>query len=138
MNFGYPYDLYFGITIGFFATAAVVLALDKFGDAMFERGVARPFFLGKYRLHHRSFLFKVVPAAYVAIAGMVIAGLVKVEWGLLWTGLAGTALVALDCLVLDLTMDYFRKGRGWGLLRHELLYSAVLVYAFAAFLRFTI
>ncbi|HKT21478.1 MAG TPA: hypothetical protein VJR06_02475, partial [Nitrososphaerales archaeon] len=78
------------------------------------------------------------PVAYVAIAGLVLTGLVKIQWGLLWTGLAGTVLVAADCLVLDLTIDYFRKGNGWGFLRHELVYIAVPMYAFAEFLRFTI
>lgn len=132
---GYPLDLYFGVTVGFFATVATASALDKFGDAMFEKGVARPFFLGRHRLHHRSFLFRGVPVAYLAIAAMVLTGLVKIRWGLFWTGLAGTVLVAVDCLVLDMTIDYIRKGRGTGFLRHEFVYLAVPMYAFTAFLR---
>lgn len=138
MIFGYPLDLYFGVAVGFLATVAVASALDKFGDAMFERGVARPFFLGGYRLHHRSFLFKAVPVVYIGIAAMVLTGLVKIQWGLFWTGLAGTSLVAVDCLVLDLTIDYFRRGREHGPLSHELVYLAVPAYAFAAFLRLVI
>lgn len=136
MDFGpYPYNLYFGLTVGFFATVAIASALNKFGDAMFRRGVARPFFLGRYRLHHRSFLFKAVPVAYVAIAAMILDGLVKIQWGLFWTGLAGTVLVAADCLLLDMTIDYVRQGRGWGFIRHELVYIAVPLYAFSEFLR---
>lgn len=136
LNFGsYPFDLYFGLTLGFVATLAVASALNRFGDAMFRRGVARPFFLGGHRLHHRSFLFKAVPIAYLVVAAMVLAGVVKVEWDLLWTGLAGTSLVIVDCLLLDLTIDYFREGRGRGLLRHELVYFVIPMYAFAAFLR---
>ena len=138
MTIGYPMDLYIGVSIGFMVTVAIATALDKFGDAMFARGVARPFFVGKHRLHHRSFLFKAVPVAYVAIAGMVLAGLLKIQWGLLWTGLAGTVLVAVDCLVLDMTVDYFRKGRGLGLLKHEVIYIAVPMYALATFLRLAI
>src|SRR5579863_2782892 len=122
LNLGYPVDLYVGLTVGFFATVAVASALNQFGDAMFRRGVARPFFVGRYRLHHRSFLFRAVPVAYLAIAAMVVTGVVKIEWGLFWTGLAGTVLVAADCLLIDLTIDYSRKGRGWGFLRHELVY----------------
>ena len=117
---------------------AIASGLDKFGDTMFARGVARPFFLGKYRLHHRSFLFKAVPAAYVAIAAMVLVGMVKIQWVFFWTGLAGTTLVAIDCVALDLTMDYVRKGKGWGFLSHELVYLAVPMYAFAEFLRVVI
>jgi hypothetical protein len=136
--FAYPFSLYFGLTVGFFATVTIASALDKFGDAMFRRGVARPFFLGKHRLHHRTFLFGVVPVAYIAVALMVLEGVVKIRWSLFATGLAGTALVAIDCLALDLVIDYLRGGRGWGFLRHELVYLAVPMYAFAAFLRLAV
>jgi hypothetical protein len=139
MTFGdYPFNLYFGLTVGFFATVAIASAIDKFGDAMFRKGIARPFFVGKYRLHHRSFLFKVVPVAYLAIAALILAGFVKIEWDFFWTGIMGTILVAVDCLLLDLTIDYFRHEKGWGILRHEILYIAVPMYAFSAFLRFVI
>ncbi|MDG6902553.1 MAG: hypothetical protein JRM80_11435 [Nitrososphaerota archaeon] len=137
MMLGYPFDLYLGLTVGFFTTLAISSILDKFGDAMFERGVARPFFLGKRRLHHRSAL-KAVPVAYLAMASMILVGMVKIQWGLFWTGLAGTSLVLVDCLMLDMTFDYVRQGRGWGVLRHELVYLVVPMYAFVAFLRFAI
>ncbi|MDG6986065.1 MAG: hypothetical protein JRM73_04885 [Nitrososphaerota archaeon] len=137
-SFGYPLDLYFGLTVGFFATVAIASALDKFGNAMFARGIARPFVVGRYRLHHRSFLYKALPVAYLAVAGMVLAGLVKIEWTVVWTGMMGTILVAVDCMLLDLTIDYVRQGRGWGFLRHELVYVLVPMYAFSAFLRFVI
>jgi hypothetical protein len=138
LSIGYPVDLYVGMTVGFFATVAIASALNKFGDAMFSKGVARPFFVGRYRVHHRSFLFGAVPVAYLAIAAMVLTGLVKIEWGLFWTGLAGTILVVADCLLVDLTFDYFHKGSGWGFLRHEIVYVAVPVYAFMAFLRLAV
>jgi hypothetical protein len=117
---------------------AISSALDRFGNAMFNRGVARPFFVGRYRLHHRSFLFIAVPLAYIFIAALVLSGYVEIVWSLLWTGLAGTMMVALDCLLFDLTVDYARKGRGWGFLRHELVYFMVPMYAFTAFLRFVV
>ena len=44
----------------------------------------------------------------------------------------------VDCLMLDMTFDYVRQGRGWGVLRHELVYLVVPMYAFVAFLRFAI
>jgi hypothetical protein len=135
---GMPINLYFGVTVGFFATLAIASALNQFGDAMFRRGVARPFFVGGHRLHHRTFLFAFVPAAYVAISALVLAGFVHIVWSLLWTGLAGTVLVTVDCLMVDLTIDYFRKGRGWGFLRHEIVYCIVPMYAFTAFLRFVV
>jgi hypothetical protein len=139
VNFGpLPLNLYFGMAVGFFATVAIASALNQFGDAMFKRGVARPFFVGRHRLHHRWFLFIALPVAYSSLSALVVAGYVEIVWSLLWTGLAGTILVAVDCLLVDMTIDYVRKGRGWGFLRHELVYLAVPVYAFSAFLRFVI
>lgn len=138
MFFGYPLDLYIGITVGFFATLVAASALDKFGDAMFARGVAQPFFVGRYRLHHRLILYRAVPAGYLAIAAMVVTGLVKIRWELIWTGLEGTAILAAACLFLDLTVDYLSRDRGGGPLRHELLYLAVPLFAFSAFLRFAV
>lgn len=131
-------QLYFGITVGFFAVVAVASALNQFGDTMFKKGVARPFFLGKYRLHHKGFLFLALPLAYVFLAALVLAGYVEIVWSLLWTGLAGTILVAVDCLMLDMTMDYAWKGKGWGFLRHEFVYFVVPLYAFSAFLRLAV
>ena len=130
--------LLFGVTVGFFTVILVASALDRFGTAMFRRGVARPFFLGRHRLHHRSVLFVGLPIAYVAVSALVLLGYVEIVWSLLWTGLAGTVLVAIDCLMVDLTIDYAWKGRGWGFMKHEIVYFAVPAYAFAAFLRFAI
>ena len=130
--------LLFGVTVGFFAVIAVASALDRFGTAMFQRGVAMPFFLGRHRLHHRRFLFLGLPLAYVGVALLVLFGFVQIVWSLLWTGLAGTVLVAVDCLMVDLTIDYAWRGKGWGFLKHEFVYFAVPAYAFAAFLRFAI
>ena len=130
--------LLFGVTVGFFAVIAVASALDRFGTAMFHRGVAMPFFLGRHRLHHRRFLFVGLPLAYIGVAFLVLLGFVQIVWSLLWTGLAGTVLVSVDCLMVDLTIDYAWRGKGWGFLKHEFVYFAVPAYAFAAFLRFAI
>lgn len=131
-------NMYFGIPVGFFATLALASALNQLGDAMFRRGVARPFFLGRYRLHHRSFLFVVLPAAYAALSALVVTGYVEIVWSLFWTGMAGTFVVAGSCLMLDLFVDYARKEGGWGYLHHELIYFAVPAFAFSNFLRLAI
>lgn len=131
-------NFYFGVAVGFFATLAIASALDQFGDAMFRRGVARPFFLGRYRLHHRQFLFFVLPVAYAALSILVLAGYVSVVWSLLWPGLGGTVAVATSCLLLDLIVDYARKGGGRGYIHHELIYLAVPVFAFSNFLRLAV
>lgn len=128
-------SLYFGMAVGFLATLAIASVLDQFGDAMFRKGVARPFFFGRYRLHHRRFLFVVLPVGYASLAVLILAGYVTVDWGLLWPGLAGTFAVATSCLALDLVVDNARKGGGWGYIHHELIYLAVPAFAFSNFLR---
>jgi len=136
MNLG-PFDvnIYFGIAVGFFATLVIASALNEFGDAMFRRGVARPFFLGKYRLHHRVFLFVGLPLGYSFLSSLVLVGYIKIVWSLLWTGLAGTMFVAASCLIFDLALDYAHGGAGRGFLHHELIYLAVPAFAFSDFLR---
>ena len=128
-------NLYIGVTIGFVVVMAIAAALNRFGDAMFRRGVARPFFMWGHRLHHRSFLFRAVPLAYIAVSALLLFGYVHIVWSLFWTGIAGTMLVAADCLIMDMAMDYALKGRGGWLFKHELVYVAVPLYAFSMFLR---
>jgi len=139
VHFG-PLDLniYFGLAVGFIAVLVIASALNRFGDAMFKRGVARPFFVGRHRLHHRSFLFVFLPTAYLALSALVLAGYITIVWSLLWTGLAGTLVVAVTCLTFDLLIDYSHEGRGWWLLHHELVYLMVPAYAFSDFLRLVI
>jgi hypothetical protein len=123
------------MVVGFFATIALASALDQFGDEMFKRGVARPFFVGKYRLHHRHVLYVVLPLAYAVLSTLILAGYITVVSSLLWTGLAGTLVVAGGCLILDMAVDYGIHSRGWGFIHHELIYLLVPAFAFSDFLR---
>jgi hypothetical protein len=102
---------------------------------MFRRGVARPFFLGRYRLHHRRFLFVILPLGYAMISLLILAGYVQIVWSDFWTGLATTFVIGASCLLLDLAVDYARESGGWGYVHHELIYLAVPAFAFSNFLR---
>jgi hypothetical protein len=128
----------FGIAVGFFATLLIAAALDQFGDAMFKRGVARPFFVGKHRVHHRSVLFTVLPAGYAILSTLILAGYIQIVWTTLWSGLAGTFLVALSCVTLDLAVDYVRKTGRRGLIHHELIYIVIPLFVFSNFLRLAV
>lgn len=131
-------NLCIGVAVGFVVMMMVASALNQFGDAMFRRGVAKPFFFGRRRLHHRSFLFGFLPAAYLGLSALILTGVVKIIWSLFWTGLASTLVVALTCLLLDLAIDHARKGGGWGYIHHELVYLLVPVFAFSDFLRLVV
>jgi hypothetical protein len=132
-------NIYDGVAVGFVVIFVVSTILDRFGDAMFRRGVARPFYILGRRLHHRRFLLLGIPLLYASLAFLVLVGWVRVVWSLLWTGLAGTIVVAVACVAFDLALDYTSTG-GFrrGILHHELIYLLIPAYAFADFLRLVI
>jgi hypothetical protein len=125
-----------GIALGFFTTIIIATIVDKFGDAMFRRGVAKPFYILGHRLHHRHFLMIILPLLYSALAALIMVGYVKIVGSLLWTGLASTLVVAVGCVVTDLVLDYRSStAKTLGFIRHELIYLLIPAYAFAEFLR---
>jgi len=130
--------LFMGAVVGFVVVIVLVSILDQFGDAMFKRGVAKPFFVGRRRLHHRSFLYGFLPTAYVVLSTLVLTGYIRIVWSLFWTGLASTLVIAVSCLLIDLAVDYARKGGGWGYIHHELVYLLIPAFAFSDFLRLAI
>ena len=128
-----------GIAIGFCTTMLIASMVDKFGDVMFRRGVAKPFYVMGHRLHHRHFLMLILPLIYSGIAALIVAGYVQIVGSLLWNGLGCTLIIAAACLAADLALDYASAtGRRLGVVRHELIYLLIPAYAFADFLRLTI
>ena len=134
MDLPFAGNLNFGLMVGFVGTLAIALLLNEFGDIMFSKGVARPFFFGKYRLHHRRFLFVFLPMGYTLVSFLIVLGYVQIVWSGFWTGIATTFVIAAACLLLDLTVDNLQDSWGWGLLHHELIYLAVPAFAFSDFL----
>ena len=136
--FGPLGPLQIGIMVGFGATLALSAVLNRFGDVMFSKGVARPFFFGRYRLHHRRFLFVFLPAGYSILSTLILAGYIQIIWSDFWTGIVSTLIIGAVCLILDLTVDYAKETGGWGFLHHELIYLAVPAFAFTDFLHLVI
>jgi len=131
-------NLHFGLLVGFVVTLAVATVLNEFGDLMFRKGVARPFFFGRYRLHHRRFLFVFLPIGYALLSSMILLGYVQIVWSDFWTGMVSTLAIAAACLLLDLAADYARDSGGWGFIHHELIYLVVPAFAFSDFLRLVV
>ena len=127
-------NLNFGLVVGFVMTLAIAALLNEFGDAMFRKGVARPFFFGKYRLHHRRFLYAYLPMGYALLSALIYFGYVQIVWSDFWTGIVTTLFIASGCLLLDLGVDYAQDSWGWGFIHHELIYLAVPAFAFTDFL----
>lgn len=128
-------NIYFGVAMGFLATLAAASVLDLFGDAMYRRGFAKPFYLWGHRVHHGPFLFSILPAGYILLATMMLEGALRVRWSLFWTGVASTALVGIGCLVFDLALDYLGGEGKSRIFRHEMVYLAIPVFVFTNFLR---
>ncbi len=132
-------NLYDGIALGFFTTVILATLLDKFGDAMFRWGVAKPFYIRGRRLHHRDFLLIGLPVAYASLALLILAGLVRIVWSDLWTGLGTTLVLGAGCMVVDLALDYASSGAvRWRVFHHELIYLVVPAFAFSNFLRLAV
>ena len=134
MSLPFAGNLNFGLVAGFLATLAIASLLNEFGDIMFSKGVARPFFFGRYRLHHRRFLFVFLPMGYSLLSFLIVLGYVQIVWSDFWTGIVTTFVIGATCLLLDLTVDYLQDSWGWGLIHHELIYLAVPAFAFTDFL----
>jgi len=134
MGLPFAVNLNFGLVLGFVVTLAIAPVLNEFGDVMFRKGVARPFFFGKYRLHHKRFLYVFLPIGYALLSLLIALGYVQIIWSDFSTGIAATLVIGAACLLLDLTIDYLQDSWGWGLIHHELIYLAVPAFAFTDFL----
>jgi len=134
MGLPFAVNLNFGLVLGFVVTLAIAPVLNEFGDVMFRKGVARPFFFGKYRLHHKRFLYVFLPIGYALLSLLIALGYVQIIWSDFRTGIAATLVIGAACLLLDLTIDYLQDSWGWGLIHHELIYLAVPAFAFTDFL----
>jgi len=134
MNLPFAGNLAFGLVVGFAGTLAIASVLNEFGDVMFRKGVARPFFVGKYRLHHRRFLYVFLPLGYALLSALILLGYIQIVWSDFWTGIVTTIIIGAACLILDLAVDYARESSGWGFIHHELIYLAVPAFAFTDFL----
>lgn len=122
--------------LGLFAGFVVVLSISTFvnkaGDYLYRRGIAKPFYLRGYRVHHRKFLTAFVPAFYVAVATLIFLHFARVLWGSLWPSVEITVFLAAFCLTLDFTLDWLTTAekRMNLVLHHEWLYFVLPAYIF--------
>ena len=122
------------VLAGFLVVLSSTVIIDKLGDFLYRRGIAKPFYLLGHRLHHRGFLLAAVPASYVAVATMVYLHYFRVLWSSFWPSAEFTLLLAGTCLSIDFALDALsstQKRRA--LLHHEWVYVVVPAYAFTHF-----
>lgn len=124
-----------GIFIGYTLVLFIALALNKFGDMMFRKGFAKPFYIGRHRIHHRDILLFVLPLIYTVIVSLIIVGAIVVVWNYFWDGIETISILAAFCLALDLLFDrYSSRFKRILAIPHEVLYLSLPLYAFTHFL----
>ena len=111
--------------------------LNKVGDLLYHKGIAKPFYLLGHRLHHRNFLLALVPAVYVVVATMLYLHYMRILWYSFWPSVEITLFLVGICLTIDLTLDALSSvEKRRALLHHEWVYVVVPAYAFTHLLAF--
>jgi hypothetical protein len=119
------------LAIGFAVVLALAAVLNKAGDFLYRKGIAKPFYVKGYRLHHRDVLLVLVPAAYVALAALISLHYVRVVSYLFWPSLDFAFLLVGVCLAIDLGLDALSsKVTEGALLHHEWVYFLLPAYLF--------
>src|SRR5580698_5368862 len=88
------------LVAGFMIVLASTVTLNKVGDLLYHKGIAKPFYLLGHRLHHRNFLLALVPATYVTVATLIYFHYVRVLWYSFWPSLEITLFLAGICLTI--------------------------------------
>lgn len=121
----------FRLIFGFLVILFSATLINKAGDVMYRKGIAKPFYVMGHRLHHRSVLKTVVPAAYAAVAVLIYLHYMRIVWYSFWVSTGVAVLLTGLCLSLDMTMDaLIARGKRTGLVHHEWLYLIVPAYVF--------
>jgi len=119
------------LVLGFIVVVSSTAILNKAGDLLYHKGIAKPFYLLGHRLHHRNFLLAIVPATYVVVATLIYVHFMRILWYSFWPSVEITFFLVGICLTIDLTLDALstvEKRRA--LLHHEWVYVLVPAYAF--------
>ena len=130
-------ELQLRLLAGFVVVVASTAILNKAGDLLYHKGIAKPFYLLGHRLHHRNVLLALVPAVYAVVATMLYLHYMRIIWYSFWPSLEITLFLVGVCLTIDLTLDALstvEKRRA--LLHHEWVYVLVPAYAFTHLLAF--
>jgi hypothetical protein len=123
-------ELELRLLAGFIVVLSSTLLVDKLGDYLYHKGIAKPFYLLGHRLHHRGFLLALVPATYVAVGILIYLHYFRVLWSSFWPSVEVTLLLAGICLTLDFALDGLSsKEKRRELLHHEWVYVVVPAYA---------
>jgi hypothetical protein len=116
---------------GFAAVLVAAVLVDKLGDMLYRKGIARPFYVFGRRLHHKKVVLTAVPALYAVVALLIYAHYVRILWYAFWVTTDVTVFLAGACLAFDMVLDaILNSEKRRGILHHEWLYLIVPAYVF--------
>jgi len=119
------------LVLGFFVVLGSTFALDKAGDYLYHKGIAKPFYLRGYRLHHRNFILSLIPSGYVVLASLIYVHFIRILWSSFWPSAEVTLALELLCLTFDLSWDALSSSeKRRSLFHHEWVYFLVPAYVF--------
>jgi hypothetical protein len=119
------------LVAGFVVVLSLVTIVNKTGDVFYRWGIAKPFYVLGYRLHHRNFLLALIPASYVMVAALIYLHYMRILWYSFWPSVEITLFLAGVCLAVDFTLDALSgKEKRTALLHHEWIYFVVPAYVF--------
>lgn len=120
-----------GLLAGFAVVMSVIVILNKAGDVLYRKGIAKPFYVLGHRLHHKRILTSIVPASYGAVALLVYLHYMRILWYSFWTGTEVAVLLSGVCLTIDMAFDALSsREKRMALLHHEWIYLLVPAYVF--------
>ncbi len=124
-------ELELRLVAGFIVVVSSTALLNKAGDVLYRKGIAKPFYLFGHRLHHRNFLLALVPTVYVMVATLLYLHYMRILWYSFWPSVEVTLFLLGICLTIDLTLDAFSTAeKRRALLHHEWVYVVIPAYAF--------
>ena len=119
------------LVAGFVVILSLTAIVNKAGDILYHKGIAKPFYLRGYRLHHRNFLLALIPTCYALVAALIYLHYIRVIWVSFWPSVEITLALAGACLAIDFTMDALSsKVKRNAFLHHEWVYFVVPAYIF--------
>jgi hypothetical protein len=104
----------------------ICFLIDKFGTYMYNRGIAKPFYVYGRRVHHK--IIYIASPTYALGLYLARTHQITVILPQLWMRLSVLGLIVVCCLAVDLAADSIRKSR---LFNHEWLYLSIPLYVFA-------
>lgn len=116
-----------GVVAAFLVVIAACIMIDKIANMMYRKGYARPFFYRGHRIHH-FWIYLIIPAGYVILAGLLLTGHVQLIGNMVWYRVGLLVPIVAVCVAIDFLGDGLRTGLKRTIVGHEWIYVLIPLY----------